>query len=140
MAGEINVGLIGYGMASSVFHAPVIQAVPGLLLKKVLERSSDQSRKRYPSVEVVRDVDALLQDEEIDLVVISTPNASHFDLARQSLLAGKHVVVEKPFTTTSIQAQQLIELARTQQRLLSVHQNRRWDGDFQTVKRVLENK
>ncbi|HEY0321762.1 MAG TPA: oxidoreductase [Pyrinomonadaceae bacterium] len=140
MTDEISVGLIGYGMAARVFHAPVIQSVPGLRLKKIVERRTDEARKRYPSVEVVRDVSALLQDEEIALVVISTPNSSHFDLARQSLLARKHVVVEKPFTTTSAEAQQLINLARQQQRLISVHQNRRWDGDFQTVKRVLDSK
>lgn len=137
MADEIRVGLIGYGMAARVFHAPVIQSVPHLRLKKVVARHGDVSLDRYPRVEVVRDAAALLQDEEIDLVAIATPNSSHFDLARQSLLADKHVVVEKPFTTSSAQARQLIELARRQNRLISVHHNRRWDGDFQTVKRLL---
>jgi predicted dehydrogenase len=85
----------------------------------------------------VRDAADLLRDEEIALVVIATPNVSHFELARQSLRAGKHVVVEKPFTTTSAQARQLIELARAENRLLSVHQNRRWDGDFLTVRKLL---
>ena len=140
MMNEINVGLIGYGIAGRVFHAPVIQSVPGLKLKKVVERHADESRKNYPWVEVVRHAAAVLQDEEIDLVVITTPNDSHFELARQSLLANKHVVVEKPFTTTSAEARQLIELSRAQNRIISVHQNRRWDGDFQTVKRVLEAK
>jgi predicted dehydrogenase len=139
MAQEINVGLIGYGMAARVFHAPVIQAVPHLRLKKVVERHGDESRRRYPWVEVVRDAATLLQDEEIALVVVATPNISHFDLARQSLLADKHVVVEKPFTTTSAQAQELVQLARQQNRLISVNQNRRWDGDFQTVKKLLES-
>jgi scyllo-inositol 2-dehydrogenase (NADP+) len=125
-------------MAGRVFHAPVIGAVPGLRLKKVVERRGEESRRRYPSVEVVRDARALLQDEEIELVVIATPNSTHFDLATQSLLAGKHVVVEKPFTTTSDEARQLIDLAGRQQRLISAHQNRRWDGDFQTVKTLLE--
>src|SRR5918993_972256 len=98
MADEIRVGLIGYGMAARVFHAPVIESVPHLRLKKVLARRGDDSRDRYPWVEVVRDAAALLQDEEIDLVAVATPNSSHFDLARESLLANKHVVVEKPFT------------------------------------------
>ncbi|HEX7174145.1 MAG TPA: oxidoreductase [Pyrinomonadaceae bacterium] len=137
MVDEIRVGLIGDGMAARVFHAPIIQSVSRLRLKKVVARHGDASRDRYPWVEVVRDAAALLQDEEIDLVVIATPNNSHFDLARQSLLANKHVVVEKPFTTSSAQAQQLIDLARRQNRLLSVHHNRRWDGDFQTVKKLL---
>lgn len=134
---EIGVGLIGYGLAARAFHVPIIQSVPSLKLKKVVERHGEESRKRYPWVEVVRDASALLQDEKIDLVVITTPNSSHFDFARASLLANKHVVVEKPFTTSFAQAQQLIELAQRQNRLISVHQNRRWDGDFLTVKKLL---
>lgn len=137
MVDEISVGLIGYGMAARVFHAPVMQSVPRLKLKKVVERHGDEACARHPTVEVVRDAAALFQDAEIALIVIATPNISHFDLARQSLLAGKHVVVEKPFTTTSEQAERLIDLSRRQNRLLSVHQNRRWDGDFQTVKKIL---
>jgi predicted dehydrogenase len=140
MADEINVGLIGYGMAGRTFHAPIIQSVPKLRLKKVVERNGDQSRKRYPWVAVVPDADYLLQDEHIDLVVIATPNSSHFDLARQALMAKKHVVVEKPFTTTSSQAQELIDLSRRQNKIISVNHNRRWDGDFQTVKKLLDGK
>jgi scyllo-inositol 2-dehydrogenase (NADP+) len=140
MSDEMGVGLIGYGMAARVFHAPVITAVPGLSLKTVLERHGDESRGRYPWVSVARDVDELLRDERIQLVVVATPNASHFDLARRALLAGKHVVVEKPLTTNSEQARQLIDLAGAQNRLISVFHNRRWDGDFLTVKSVLAGK
>ena len=140
MADQMSVGLIGYGMAGRTFHAPVIQSVPNLRLKKVVERHTNEARKRYPWVEVVPDATALLQDEEINLVVIATPNISHFDLARQSLKANKHVVVEKPFTTTSAQAQELIDLARQQNKVISVNHNRRWDGDFQTVKKLLEGR
>jgi scyllo-inositol 2-dehydrogenase (NADP+) len=140
MADQMSVGLIGYGMAGRTFHAPVIQAVPNLRLKKVVERHTNDARKRYPWVEVVPDATSLLQDEEINLVVIATPNISHFDLARQSLKANKHVVVEKPFTTTSGQAQELIDLARQQNKVISVNHNRRWDGDFQTVKKLLEGR
>jgi len=140
VAEVINVGLVGYGLAGRVFHAPVIQSVPGLRLKKVVERHADESSKRYPEVEVVRNVAALLKDDEIDLVVITTPNTSHFENARDALLAGKHVVVEKPFTNTSAEALKLIDLAKQQNRMISVHQNRRWDGDFQTVKRLLDQK
>lgn len=140
MATQISVGLIGYGMAGRTFHAPVIQSVPELRLKKVVERHTNEARKRYPWVEVVPDAAALLHDEEIELVVIATPNSSHFDLARQSLQAGKHVVVEKPFTVTSGQAQELIELARVRNRVVSVYHNRRWDGDFQTVRKLLEGR
>lgn len=138
MADQIRVGLVGYGTAGQVFHAPIINAVSGLELTKVVERHGESSRDRYPWVEVVKNADVLLNDSEIDLIVIATPNASHFDLAQRALLAGKDVVVDKPFTTTSQQAQQLIDLARQQNRIISVHQNRRWDADFQTVKALLE--
>jgi scyllo-inositol 2-dehydrogenase (NADP+) len=138
MADAIGVGLIGYGMAARVFHAPVIESVPRLELRKVVERGGDESRRRYPRVEVVRDAAELLRDDRVGLVIVTTPNASHFALARQSLLAGRHVVVEKPFTNTSGEALELIELARRQRRLLSVHHNRRWDGDFLTVRRILK--
>ncbi len=138
MADEIGVGLIGYGMAAQVFHAPVIETVPRLKLRKVVERRGDKSRRRYAHVEVVRAVDDLLRDDAIALVVVTTPNDSHFELARRSLLAGKHVVVEKPFANTPDEALELIELARREGRLLSVHHNRRWDGDFLTVRRILE--
>ncbi len=138
MADAIGVGLIGYGMAARVFHAPVIETIPRLELRKVVERRGDESRRRYPHVEVVRDADELLRDDEINLVVVTTPNASHFELACRSLLAGKHVVVEKPFTNTADEALELIGLARRQGRLLTVHHNRRWDGDFLTVREILK--
>ena len=93
---EINVGLIGYGMASSIFHAPFITTTPGLKLTKVFERQSSASKKEYPFVEIVRDIDLLLGDQELDLIVVATPNSSHYELAKQSLAAGKNVIVEKP--------------------------------------------
>jgi len=127
-------------MAARVFHIPVIQSVSALRLKKIVDRHGDSTLGKYPPVEAVRDAASLLQDEMIELVVIATPNSSHFDLACQSLLANKHVVVEKPFTTTSGQARQLIDLAHKQNRILSVHHNRRWDGDFQTVRKLVESK
>lgn len=133
----INVGLVGYGMAGRVFHAPVIAAVAGLHLAKVMERRGETARERYPWVEIVKDAAAVFDDHRIDLAVIATPTASHFELAEQALSSGKHVVVDKPFTVSSDQARQLIELARRQNRLLSVFQNRRWDGDFQTVAQIV---
>jgi len=135
---EIGVGLVGYGMASKVFHAPVIEAVPRLRLKKIVERRGEESRGRHAGALTVRDVEEVLADEAVELVVIATPNASHFDLARRALLAGKHVVVEKPFTNTYAEACELIQLARGRNRLISAHQNRRWDGDFMTVRAILE--
>ena len=137
-AGVIGVGLVGYGMASRVFHAPVIEAVPGLRLKKIVERRGEESRGRHAGAETVRDVDEVLRDENVELVVVATPNESHYDLAGRALLAGKHVVVEKPFANTSAEARELIAIARAQNRLVSAHQNRRWDGDFMTVRSILE--
>ena len=135
---ELKVGLIGYGMAGQVFHAPVIAAVPQLRLAKVVERRGHTSRERYPWVEVVREAAALFEDEAIELVVVATPNSSHFELARQALLADKHVVVDKPFTLASTEAQALIDLARQRNKVVSAFQNRRWDGDFQTVSQIVK--
>jgi scyllo-inositol 2-dehydrogenase (NADP+) len=137
MGNEIRVGLVGYGMAGRVFHAPVIGAVPGLRLTTVVERRTDDSSKRYPWVRVVRGAAELFDDDEVDLVVVATPTDTHFDLAKRALLAGKHVVVDKPFTTTTERAAELIELARHRGLILSVFHNRRWDGDFLTVRRLL---
>jgi predicted dehydrogenase len=131
------VGLVGYGMASKVFHAPIIEAVPSLSLKKIVERRGEESRGRHAGAETVREFDEVLRDD-IELVVVATPNDSHFGLASRALLAGKHVVVEKPFTNTSAEARELTELARSQHRLVSAHHNRRWDGDFLTVRKILE--
>lgn len=126
---------MGYGMASRVFHAPVVEAVPGLRLLKIVERRGEESRGRHAGAETVREFDEVLADEAIELVVVATPNDSHFDLAGRALMAGKHVVVEKPFTNTSAEARELTALARSQNRLISAHHNRRWDGDFMTVRR-----
>ena len=133
----IGVGLIGYGMAGRVFHAPLIAAVPGLELTAIVQRSGDSARERYPAASIVRDVDALLADDRISLVVVATPTSSHHDLAARALEAGRHVVVDKPFTVTSEEGRELIELAGKKKRVLSVFHNRRWDADFLTVQRML---
>lgn len=101
---KIRVGLIGYGFSGRVFHAPVLTCVPGLELRSVVERSASASKERYPWVNVVRDARSLYEDEAIDLVVVATPGTAHFSIAREALLAGKHVIVEKPFTVTSSEA------------------------------------
>jgi scyllo-inositol 2-dehydrogenase (NADP+) len=135
----IPVGLVGFGIAGRTFHAPVIRAVPGLRLASIVQRTGDSAREKYPDVRAVRNIDDLLADQSIRLVVIATPNDSHYPLAMQCLLAGRDVVVDKPFTTTSREAQELDELARAEGRLLSVYQNRRWDGDFLTVRRLIDS-
>ncbi|SFB06072.1 scyllo-inositol 2-dehydrogenase (NADP+) [Cohnella sp. OV330] len=136
-SGEIGVGLIGYGYAGRTFHAPVIASVPGLALRAVVERSGDRSKERYPWIRVAKDVAELYDDPTIDLVVIATPSTDHVRFAREALAAGKHVVVEKPMTTTASEADALIALAKAQGRMLSVFHNRRWDGDFLTVRSLL---
>lgn len=133
----IRTGLVGYGLGGESFHAPVITAVPGLHLAKVVERRTEKARQRYPWVETVRDVDELLVADNIDLVVITTPNQTHFPLAKAALEAGKHVVVDKPFTVTSAEACALAETARRTERMLTAYHNRRWDGDFTTLQQLL---
>jgi scyllo-inositol 2-dehydrogenase (NADP+) len=134
---KASVGLIGYGFAGSVFHAPLITSVPGLNLSRIACRQPDRARRDYPSVQIDADSGALLDDPAIELVVIATPNTSHFPLARAALLAGKHVVVDKPFVVSVEEGQELIALAKARQRVLSVFHNRRWDNDFLTVQRCI---
>jgi scyllo-inositol 2-dehydrogenase (NADP+) len=129
----IDVGLIGFGLAGRSFHAPVIRAVPGLRLAAILQRSGNEAAEKYPDVRIVRTLDELLTFKEIRLVVIATPNDTHYALAQQCLAAGRDVLVDKPFTTTLEEAIALVEFARKQGRLLTVYQNRRYDGDFQAI-------
>ena len=138
MSNQLKVGLIGYGFAGRAFHAPVITSVPGLKLEKVVERRSELSRERYPWVDIVRDAENLYDDPEIDLVVVTTPSTDHYRFVRDALNAGKHVVVEKPFTATVEEADELVNLARDKNKVLSVFHNRRWDGDFLTIQDILE--
>jgi len=112
MGEKVRVGIIGYGFASRTFHAPVISTVPNLQLTEIVQGSITSANERYPEVEVVDHVDALYQDDTIDLIVVTTPSTNHVKFVRDALLAGKHVVVEKPFTTTSAEAVELTELAK----------------------------
>jgi len=129
----IDVGLIGFGLAGRSFHAPVIRTVPGLRLAAILERSGSEAAEKYPDVPMVRTLDELLAIKEIRLVVIATPNDSHFLLAQQCLADGRDVLVDKPFTTTLEEAIALVQFAKQQGRVLTVYQNRRYDGDFQAI-------
>lgn len=137
MSDAIRVGLIGYGYASKTFHAPLISGTPGMTLAAV--SSSDQSKvlADWPANKVVSDPRQLFDDSAIDLVVIPTPNDTHFPLAKAALEACKHVVVDKPFTVTLSQARELDAIAKREGRLLSVFHNRRWDSDFLTVKSLI---
>src|SRR5712691_5910459 len=134
----MEVGLIGFGLAGRAFHAPVIRAVPGLHLAAILQRSGGEAGEKYPDVRIVRSVDELLTIPEVRLVVIATPNETHYPFARQCLEAGCDVVVDKPFTTTMEEAVSLVEIAKKHNRLLTVYQNRRYDGDFQSIRQLVE--
>ena len=134
----IGVGLIGYGLGGSVFHAPLIEAEPRLRLHAVVTSRAGQVERDHPGVRVVGSAAELLEDPAVELVVVAAPNAVHHELAAAALAAGRHVVVDKPFTLSTAEADDLIALAERQDRLLSVFQSRRWDGDFLTVRRCLE--
>jgi predicted dehydrogenase len=125
-----NVALIGFGYVGQTFHAPLIDSVEGLSLALIASSDAGKVHTRWPQVRVTSDYLAAATDPAIDLVVIATPNDSHYPLACAALLAGKHVVIDKPFTVSMDEARDLVELAETRGRLLSVFHNRRWDGDF----------
>ncbi len=133
----IRVGLAGFGMSGQIFHAPFIHADQRFELKKVYERTSNKSKQAYPSIELVRSFEELLT-EDIDLVVISTPNQYHVPMATQAMKAGKNVIVEKPVAATSREAEELGRIAKNENVLFSVYQNRRLNGDFLTVKKLIE--
>jgi scyllo-inositol 2-dehydrogenase (NADP+) len=135
----VRVGLIGFGLAGQAFHAPVIRGVPGMELACILERRGTRAHEQYPDVRIARTVEELLADTEIQLCVVATPNDSHFALAQACLLAGRHVVVDKPFTPTLKESEELVRLAAERGRLITVYQVRRWDGDFATVKQIVQS-
>lgn len=133
----INTAILSYGMSGEIFHAPLLTAHKGFQLMKILERSKDKAKARYPDVKIVRSIEEVLDDDSIELVIVNTPHESHFELTTKVLEAGKHAVVEKPFVVSSTEGEQLIALAKGKNILLTAFQNRRWDGDFKTVKSVL---
>ena len=140
----IRTGLIGFGLGGRVFHAPFISVTPGMELTAVVQRGPwkqpfPSASEQYPGVRIVGSVEELLAIEELDLIVISTPNESHFSLCHAALSAGKHVVIDKPITTSSEEARQLIDLAESKNLIFAPFQNRRFDADFRTVERILDS-
>lgn len=137
----VNVGLIGYGGAGRIFHVPVIKSVPGLNLYKVFETNAvnvEKLKQKYVDIHVTSSIDDILEDENIQLIVLAVPNTVHFELASKAIENGKNVVVEKPFTVRSVEADKLIQLAKSKKVILTVHHNRRWDSDFRTVKKIIK--
>jgi scyllo-inositol 2-dehydrogenase (NADP+) len=136
----VNTALCSFGMSGSVFHAPFIQLHPGYNLYAVWERSKNLAEAKYPGIKTYRSLEELLNDNAIELVVVNTPSFTHFDYAKKTLLAGKHVIVEKPFTATAAEADELITLAKRQNKKISVYHNRRYDSDYKLFKKVLDEK
>lgn len=137
---KINAAICSFGMSGWVFHAPFINNHPGFNFYAVLERSKNLAREKYPDVKVFRTLEEMLSDEAIELVVVNTPNKTHYDYTKQALLAGKHVICEKPFTVTVAEAEELIELAASKGVKLSVFHNRRYDSDYKTIKSIVDQK
>lgn len=134
---KIKTGLAAYGMSGQVFHAPFISTNPHFELTAITERSKHLAGARYPEARILRTYDELLEAEDVELIIVNTPDSTHYDYARRALEAGKHVVVEKPFTTTVGEGEELITLAAARGLTLSVYQNRRWDSDFLTVCEII---
>lgn len=135
----IKTGIASYGLSGQVFHAPFLHENPGFELTAVVERTRDLVRERYPYVKRITSYEALLADPEIELVVVNTPDTTHYEFVKMALAAGKHVIVEKPFVSSLDEAEELVSLAEQSGRLLTVYQNRRFDGDFMTVKQINES-
>ena len=138
----INVGMIGFGIAGKVFHAPFIENTEGMHLAKIStanRESAAYAHSHYPEAEVVRDAHEIIDDPAIDLVIVGTPNTAHFPLTKECLMAGKHVIVEKPFTINTGEADVLIDLARKKNLVLTIHHNRRFDSDFRTIQKVISS-
>ena len=133
----IQTALCSFGMSGKLFHAPFISVSPKFHLRAVLERTNQLAHKTFPGIQSYRTLDELLVDEHIELVVVNTPNITHFDFAKQIIRAGKHLIIEKPFTASVKEAEELIELAEQYQVKLSVYHNRRYDSGFKTVRKVL---
>jgi predicted dehydrogenase len=132
----VRVGLIGYGYAGKTFHAPLIRSVPGLTLTHVGSTRASIVQADLPQTSI-GNPETIATHSEVDLVVIATPNESHFPLAAAALRAGKHVVLDKPFTVTLAEARSLRDIATQHGRLLSVFHNRRWDSEVLATKAIL---
>jgi len=137
-----NVGVIGYGMSAKVFHIPLIEITPSFTLSAIVQRTptpGNDASKDHPSAKLYHSSDELIADKSIDVIIVTTPPSTHFSLAKASLEAGKHVLVEKPFVPTSAEAITLEEISRSAGKQLAVYQNRRWDSDFLTLRKLISD-
>lgn len=135
----IKTALCSFGMSGWVFHAPFLTVHPGFEFYGVWERNKDLAKQKYPGVKTFRSLDEMLSDKNVELVVVNTPSYTHYEYAKKALNAGKNIIVEKPFTATVAEAQELIDLAKSKKVKLSVFQNRRYDSDYKTVKKIIDD-
>lgn len=140
MENPIKTALCSFGMSGRLFHAPFVHLNLGFVLQGAWERTKKDIHNFYPETVSYDTYEELLDDENIELVIVNTPNVTHYDFVKKALLAGKHVVVEKPFTATVKEGEELIALAKEKNKVLSVYQNRRYDSDYRTVKKILDEK
>lgn len=136
----IKTGICSFGMSGKLFHAPFIENHPGFELAAIVERNKNDSRDRYPRSKLYRSIDEMLADDSLQLIIVNTPTHLHFENARTALEAGKNIVVEKPFTVTVKEAEELVQISESKKLSISIYQNRRYDGDYQAVKDVIKKK
>ena len=134
----INTALCSFGMSGWVFHAPFLEVNQGFNLYAVWERSKNLAKEKYPGIKIYRTLEEMLGDETVELVVINTPNYTHYEYSKKSLEANKHIIVEKPFTINVDEGNKLIDLAKKNNKKISVYQNRRYDSDYKTIKKVIQ--
>mgnify|MGYP004701203293 CR=1 FL=1 len=141
MRNSIKTAISSFGMSGLVFHGPLLKVNPDFEVINVLERTKSISRNLFPEAKIVRSYSEILENNEVELVIVNTPDKFHYEMAKQAILHGKHIIVEKPVTLRSDEANELVNLASEKGVVFTVYQNRRWDGDFRTVQKVLtENK
>ncbi len=138
----LNVALVGFGTGGTLFHAPIINSAKDLNLTAIVTANSDRQKqaRQYPAAIIYESLDQLLAERsDLELIVLTTPNNTHHKLAIQALQAGINVVVDKPFAISSVQAEQMLQVAREQNKIICPYQNRRFDSDYLTLKRVIKD-
>ncbi|MCY8757962.1 oxidoreductase [Bacillus haynesii] len=138
MVNKVRTGILGYGLSGSVFHAPLLSVLEDYEIRKVMTSRKEQVKQDLPEAEAVSTIEDITNDPDIDLVIVTTPSGLHYEMAKECIRAGKHVVLEKPMTATAEEAEKLINAAKEKGVLLSVYHNRRWDNDFLTIKQLIK--
>ena len=137
MSQILRAALVGYGSVAEKMHAPLLEVCPTLDFVAIVERNGFRCQQKYPKVQTFQSLEALLAADAADLICITTPNELHFSMAKQCLLAGKHVVVDKPVTLVAEEAEELLALATSKNLICSIFHNRRYDGDFKTLQEIV---